>query len=148
MLSLLRVDSASAAEVARELEIAHASASYPLRQLLAAGFIEVVERRHVRGGVETRYGLADGAFDDLEGSDLVVEAMVAEITRRLARWCQDRPGVVSDGETWLEPRKWAAVVERARQLMSDVVDAAVSRNTPGALRVSVTALFFEIEEAA
>jgi len=148
MLSLVRGDSASAAEVARELGIAHSSASYHLRQLLAAGFLVVAERRKVRGGVEVRYGLADGAFDNLEASDLLVEAMVAEITRRLGRWRRDRPGLVSDGETWVEPGNWAGLVERGTQLMSDVVDAAVPRDTPGALQVSVTALFFEIGEAA
>jgi predicted ArsR family transcriptional regulator len=148
MLSLVRTDSASAAEVARELGIAHASASYHLRQLLAAKFIEVVERRRVRGGVEVRYGLTDGAFDQLEGSDLLTEAMVAEITRRLARWRKDRVGVVSDGETWVDPHNWAQLVERARQLMADTVNLAVSRDTPGARRVSVTALFFEMDEAA
>ena len=51
MLSLLTGAELSAAEVARELGITHANASYHLRVLLDAGELEVAGEEKIRGGV-------------------------------------------------------------------------------------------------
>src|SRR5689334_4727989 len=62
----------TAAEVARELELTHANASYHLRQLLATGIIEVCGQESIRGGIAKRYRYdleADLARPDVPPSD-------------------------------------------------------------------------------
>ena len=51
ILSLLTGAALTAAEIARELGLTHANASYHLRHLLAAGQIEVAGEERIRGGV-------------------------------------------------------------------------------------------------
>ena len=55
MLSLLTGAELVAAEVARELDITHANASYHLRVLLEAGVVVVAGEEKIRGGVAKRY---------------------------------------------------------------------------------------------
>ena len=55
ILSLLTGAALTAAEVARELELTHANASYHLRNLLAGGMIQVDGEEKIRGGVAKRY---------------------------------------------------------------------------------------------
>ena len=55
MLSLLTGAPMSAAEVARELGLTHANASYHLRQLLAAGQLVEAGEETIRGGRAKRY---------------------------------------------------------------------------------------------
>ncbi len=55
MLSLLTSSAMSAAEVARELDITHANASYHLRLLHDADLVVVESEERIRGGVAKRY---------------------------------------------------------------------------------------------
>ncbi len=55
MLSLLTGAPFSASELSRELGVSQALASYHLRQLHAAGVIELSEVRAKRGGRERRF---------------------------------------------------------------------------------------------
>ena len=55
ILSLLTGTELSAAEVARELGITHANASYHLRTLLDAGELVIASEEKIRGGVAKRY---------------------------------------------------------------------------------------------
>src|SRR5918993_1279103 len=55
MLSLLTSSAMSAAEVARELGITHANASYHLRQLHDADLVVVEGEERIRGGMAKRY---------------------------------------------------------------------------------------------
>src|SRR5262245_28201919 len=55
ILSLLTGASMTAAEVARELGLTHANASYHLRQLREAGTIQVAGEERIRGGTAKRY---------------------------------------------------------------------------------------------
>jgi DNA-binding transcriptional ArsR family regulator len=55
MLSLLTGAPMSAAEVARELGLTHANASYHLRQLFAAGQLVEAGEETIRGGRAKRY---------------------------------------------------------------------------------------------
>ena len=50
MLSLLTGAELSAAEVARELDVSQANASYHLRLLLDAGLLVIASEENVRGG--------------------------------------------------------------------------------------------------
>ena len=55
ILSLLTGTALSAAEIARELGISHANASYHVRQLAAAGELVEAGEERIRGGVAKRY---------------------------------------------------------------------------------------------
>ncbi len=55
ILSLLTGAELSAAEVARELDVTHANASYHLRVLADAGEVVVAGEEKIRGGVAKRY---------------------------------------------------------------------------------------------
>ena len=54
ILSLLTGAELSAAEVARELDVTHANASYHLRVLADAGEVVVAGEEKIRGGVAKR----------------------------------------------------------------------------------------------
>ncbi len=55
IMSLLTGAPMTAADVARELGMAHANASYHLRQLLAVGKIAVAAEEKINGGTARRY---------------------------------------------------------------------------------------------
>src|SRR3954469_18797480 len=55
IMSLLTAAPMTAAEVARELHLTHANASYHLRNLLSGGLIYVAGEEKIRGGVAKRY---------------------------------------------------------------------------------------------
>src|SRR3954468_20445702 len=55
IMSLLTGAPMTAAEVARELGLTHANASYHLRNLLAGGMIFQAGEEKIRGGVAKRY---------------------------------------------------------------------------------------------
>ena len=65
MLSLLTGAELSAAEVARELGVTHANASYHLRVLLDAGELEVAGEEKIRGGVAKRMPIGQLTFGPL-----------------------------------------------------------------------------------
>src|SRR6476620_10977344 len=68
MLSLLTGAPMTAAEVARELGLTHANASYHLRNLLAGGLILVAGEEKIRGGVAKRYRYDPGHDRDQRSS--------------------------------------------------------------------------------
>ena len=55
MLSLLTGATLSAAEVARELDLTQANASYHLRVLHGAGLLDLAGEENIRGGIAKRY---------------------------------------------------------------------------------------------
>ena len=55
ILSLLTGAELSAAEIARELDLTHANASYHLRTLADAGLVVEAGEEKIRGGVAKRY---------------------------------------------------------------------------------------------
>src|ERR1700755_1324048 len=88
IMSLLTGAPLTAAEVARELGISHANASYHLRNLLTGGLIVPAGEEKIRGGVAKRYrydahreeGLGPVTPEQLR-SDF--GAVADELTRRL-----------------------------------------------------------------
>src|SRR6188472_798006 len=60
ILSLLTGAAMTAADLARELDLTHANASYHLRQLVAAGAVELAGEERIRGGVAKRYRYRPG----------------------------------------------------------------------------------------
>jgi len=149
MLSLLSGRALSATELAAELRIAHGSASYHLRQLAAVGLVELAEQRVRRGGTERRYRLAHSpslsGFDQQDRREFAASAL-AEARRRLRLADLSAPSTVGDAEVWLDPAAWAELVERARQLMAELSGRAQPAGTPGTRQVSMTVLWFALNE--
>jgi len=154
MLSLLTGTELSAAEVARELGITHANASYHLRTLLDAGELVIASEEKIRGGVAKRYRhpWQDDAVRKpqqvvtLEDRTLYVRAMAEELVRRSR---QSRPGTrshYSDAELWVSPEDYAAVMDQVHAASMALHGAAKPPRTEGTVRVNLTAALFQMEE--
>lgn len=136
----------SAAEVSTATRIAHAAASYHLRQLAAAGLVQPVpgtQRKHRRGRPQRRYEMSDDAFKGLDrrGLRLLDRAFLAELERRLRERRTTR--TVTNAEVWLAARDH----RRLRKLLQEV-DALVhgqarAPHSTGLRHLSVTTLLLE-----
>ncbi|MGB8651098.1 MAG: metalloregulator ArsR/SmtB family transcription factor [Mycobacteriales bacterium] len=143
VLSLLTGTPMSAAEVARELGLTHANASYHLRQLRDAGLVETAEERSTRGGQERRYRPTPPEDQPVKGDrTLLAAAMTQELRRRTALADPDVPGVTADAELWVDPQVWQDVRDRVSQAMVDLHAAARAPRTPGTHRVAATVALF------
>src|ERR671931_40624 len=91
MLSLTTGSAMSAAELAAELGIAHAAASYHARQLADAGLLQVVEDEGDRSGpgrppVRYRYDFRlGGHLDRSDGAEALWAATAQDMQRRIRR---------------------------------------------------------------
>ena len=151
ILSLLTGTELSAAEIARELGITHANASYHLRQLAAAGEVVVAGEERIRGGVAKRYR---HPWDEArrpkgpKGMDerRYVRAMGTELVRRFER----RSGriLLSDAEMWVTPEVWNEVWGLVEQAARLIHAQAQPPRTDGTLHVNLTAAAFEMREGA
>lgn len=154
MLSLLTGTTAmSAAEVARELDLTHANASYHLRVLLDAGeLIEAGEER-IRGGVAKRYRYphergATSPGEQLPSRDDQVayaRAVGDELVRRIAERSVVRGlGHSSDLDGWVDPAVWQRALALMREASRLLHDHNTAPRTPGALHVSATTFAFAL----
>lgn len=149
---MLTAASLTATDVARELGISHATASYHLRQLEQAGLVVAFEGDIIRGGRERRYRqhVPDDQFSPRAtwtGADLrmVIEALHAELTRRVINPVHGSNAVI-DGEFWVPPEVWEQARAQIRAASELLYQAATPAGTPGAAHVSLTALLFQIAE--
>ena len=149
MLSLLTGAAMSAAELARELDISHANASYHLRQMHAAHLVVLAEEESVRGGKAKRYRYdvdAPGATASDPGSAAVYyQALAAELVRRATRRELGKKGAASDAELWVREDDWAAAVAQVGEAITALHRAARPPREKGALHVSVTTALFEMD---
>ncbi|MEU4424231.1 helix-turn-helix domain-containing protein [Actinoplanes sp. NPDC024001] len=122
IMSLLTASSLTAAEVARELGITHANASYHLRNLLSAGHIAVAGEEKIRGGTAKRYR----------------HEAAAAVTRRGA-------GVRDEAELWIDPETWHEIRDRIAAALRDLHAAAQPPGSPGTVRTSTTVALFAME---
>ncbi|HEX6918511.1 MAG TPA: metalloregulator ArsR/SmtB family transcription factor [Phycicoccus sp.] len=159
ILSLLTGAELTAADVARELGITHANASYHLRFLESAGEIVVSGEESIRGGRAKRYRhpwreedrprAAAGAPGpaDPRAAELVVRAATEELRRRYPLRRRGAPGLVTDAELWLDPETWA----RARDLLAEasalVHDGARPPRTEGTDLVNLSVFAFVMDPA-
>jgi DNA-binding transcriptional ArsR family regulator len=159
MLSLLTGAAMTAAEIARELSITHANASYHLRQLFAVDLIEIVGEEHIRGGVAKRYryhaarapghpptptfGVTDGpeSLATTDAHQLVLAAVAVELQRR-ATCRRPGPAHLTDAELWVEPAEWAAVQDQINAASHWLHQAAHPPRTPDTIRVNATIAMF------
>ncbi|WP_045742596.1 ArsR/SmtB family transcription factor [Actinoplanes rectilineatus] len=149
IMSLLTGASLTAAEVARELGITHANASYHLRNLLAADRIVVAGEEKIRGGVAKRYryvGQHPRGTVAAEEKRELFPVVATDLQRRAAaaRW----PGVdlMGDAEVWVDPGKWREIRDRIAAALHDLHQAAQPSRTPGTVRTSTTIALFEMDD--
>jgi DNA-binding transcriptional ArsR family regulator len=156
MMSLLTAAPMTAAEVARELGLTHANASYHLRNLLAGGLILVDGEEKIRGGVAKRYRY-DPARDREQQSnrgpksDEQMRISYAAVAHELIRRTQHGsfpagPKLIADAELWIDPQRWAALRERVLDAVLELHRVAQPPGTPGTIRTSTTAAMFPMGE--
>jgi DNA-binding transcriptional ArsR family regulator len=152
ILSLLTGTELSAAEVARELDISHANASYHLRVLADAGEVVVAGEEKIRGGVARRYrhpwdrtSREGGGPTDRRTGELYARAMADELVRRF----QDRKprtrSHLTDAELWVTPETWQRVRELVVEAAELVHAQALPPRTSGAVHVNMSAALFEMK---
>lgn len=152
MLSLLTAAPMSAAEVARELEITHANASYHLRALLAGGAVVIDGEERIRGGVAKRYrypwqAAPLGRSSSAEERMQFLGAVSGEISRRYGQLRETDRAFLSDAEVWIPPEAWEEASRLLRAASDLVHGAAQSPRSEGAVHVSVTAIGFEMVDS-
>ena len=149
LLSLLTGTPMSAAEVARERDRAHAAASYHLRQLLAAGLVEVAEEREVRGGRERRYQPTPHRprpeTETVEARRLVSAALAEELRRRVAHVDVAAPSTWADAELWVTDDVLQQVRDQVHAAMQLLHEAAQPPRTTGTRAVGATVALFGMQ---
>lgn len=157
ILSLLTGEEMSAADIARELDITQANASYHVRVLARAGQVVETGVEKVRGGRAKKYlylprrdepSEAGGSSGSAAGDEaaLVVEVYVAELRRRFALRRPEGNVSGTDAELWLEPKVWEQVVELVHQASLLAHTSALPARTSGTLRTSFTSTLFEMRD--
>lgn len=149
MLSLLTGTELCAAEVARELDITHANASYHLRVLLEAGELVEAGEVKIRGGVAKRYRhpwrQAKDKKPDPEAVQLYVRAVAEELVRRAAARVPDPGNQLSDAEMWVTPEVWEQVTQHVLAATELIHDQAQPPRTEGTIHVNLTTAAFRME---
>lgn len=154
ILSLLTGAEMSAAEVARELGVTHANASYHLRQLAEAGMLVDAGVERIRGGLARRYRHPwDAEPSESSGTQQEAEQYVAVMAAELVRRYRHRrlgphKGNLTDAELWVTPEvqeRVAALVHEAAHLLHR---EARPPRSPGTVPVAMTAALFVLDEAA
>ncbi|GIF43844.1 ArsR/SmtB family transcription factor [Actinoplanes xinjiangensis] len=152
IMSLLTGAEMTAAEVARELGLTHANASYHLRNLLSGGLIVAAGEEKIRGGVAKRYRYdvhSEPARGPRPDEQLRAEfaAIAHELVRRSAgAHFAERRNLVGDGDFWVDPEVWMAIRERISEAVDDLHRAARPPRTPGTVRTSTTVAMFQLRE--
>ncbi len=149
MLSLLTGAELTAAEVARELGITHANASYHLRQLEAAGVVEV-PRASASGaarpaGTTTCWARWTVLRRRLWVAPRPGHAVAEELQRRAAEEVAGKRLLV-DAELWVDPEVWAATVAAVHAASTALHEAARPPRSPGTVRVSASVGLFPLRE--
>ncbi|MCD4527027.1 helix-turn-helix domain-containing protein [Nocardioides sp. cx-173] len=127
ILSLLTSSELSAAEVARELGLTHANASYHLRVLLDAEEIVEAGEERIRGGVAKRYR-HPWRQEEHAGHARGVDArtMAHEMVRRMELRDGATQANFTDAELWVETEVW----ERAMRLLVEASELVHAEARP------------------
>ena len=152
MLSLLTGTAMSAAEVARELDLTHANASYHLRVLADAGELVVDGEEKVRGGLAKRYRyphehegrhVAPPTERNRDDEALHLRATFTELERRMTT---STPRTwMSDLEGWVDPEVWEQAREHMYAASRLLHDANRPPRSEGTVHVSFTAFAFAMQ---
>ena len=146
MLSLTTGAALSAAELAQELGIAHAAASYHARQLADAGLLKVVDDPGERSGPgrpPVRYRYDPGAdLDRSDGEQALWAATSRDMQRRLAARTRHRVG--ADGEAWMAPEDFEEVCALAQRISDLMHERALRPHAEDAVHASISVFAFEL----
>jgi DNA-binding transcriptional ArsR family regulator len=152
MLSLLTGAELSAAEVARELGVTQANASYHLRLLHAAGLLEVAGEETVRGGKAKKYRhpwdapRPSGARPASEADKLAYARVLADaIPRRFAERAQGERSQFTDAELWVAPEVWERVFELVTEASTLLHASAQPPRTEGTVRGALSVAAFRLQ---
>jgi DNA-binding transcriptional ArsR family regulator len=150
IMSLLTGAPMTAAEVARELGLTHANASYHLRNLLAAGLIVPDGEERIRGGVAKRYRYHTDREKGVKPSHgemrSLYTVMANELIRRTADGDFDAKKHLTDAELWVDREVWEELENRIVEVSEDLHKAARPPRTPGTIRTSTTIAMFQMGE--
>ncbi len=150
MLSLLTGTSMSASEVARELDITQANASYHLRVLAKAGELVEAGEEKVRGGVAKKYRHPWREVSERPSRHMPREAYLkalgAELVRRDRERRPDAPSLSGDAEMWVPPEVWTEVMDLVRRAATLVHDEAQPPRTQGTVHVNLTLAAFQMND--
>jgi DNA-binding transcriptional ArsR family regulator len=157
ILSLLTATSMTAAEVARELDLTHANASYHLRQLHATGVLDIAGEERIRGGVAKRY-----RYDVTRDLDrppvpqadpttapdprLIYAALATELRRRSNLLLRAPGNFLADAEFWVDPEVWHEIRDAIADAAARLHRSAQPPRSTGAIRVSATLALFRMED--
>jgi DNA-binding transcriptional ArsR family regulator len=152
ILSLLTGAEMSAAEVARELDLTHANASYHLRVLADAGEVVEAGEEKIRGGVARRYrhpwerrDRKESQRTDRRTGTLYIRAMADELVRRFQERRPRTRSHLTDAELWVTPETW----EQVRALVAEAAELvhaeALPPRSPGTVHVNMSAALFEMK---
>jgi len=154
IMSLLTGTALTAAEIARELGLTHANASYHLRSLVSAGMIVPAGEERIRGGVAKRYRYDPERDMEIQRSlpprspdenRMLFAAAANELIRRTdeADWAGKK--AMTDADLWVDPEVWREIQQRVQQAALDLHAAARPARTPGTIRTSTTIAMFQME---
>ncbi|WP_020575828.1 ArsR/SmtB family transcription factor [Actinopolymorpha alba] len=157
ILSLLTGTAMSAAEIARELDITQANASYHVRTLAAASYLVEVGEENIRGGVAKRYAYV---LPERKGSQarrsepevmeeaqvLVYQAMAEELIRRARQAVPAQPQHWTDAELWVDQEDWDHAMRLVREASDVLHRRAHPPRTDGTIHVSATAALFRMRD--
>jgi DNA-binding transcriptional ArsR family regulator len=148
ILSLTTGAALSAAELAQELGIAHAAASYHARQLAEAGLLQIVEDDGERAGpgrppVRYRYDYRQGGhLDRSTGAEALWAATAQDMQRRIR--ARTRHHVGADAEVWMAPEDFEEVRELAARISDLMHERAQRPRAEGTVHASVSVYAFEL----
>jgi DNA-binding transcriptional ArsR family regulator len=149
ILSLLTGAAMTAAEVARELGMTHANASYHLRQLLAAERIVVAGEERINGGLAKRYRhpIEPDKPVAMEERHALHQAIASELVRRSRHqtFRNGDHGVLTDADLWVDPAVWKEVGQQIAAASLTLHQAARPPRTHGTVRVNATIALFDME---
>jgi DNA-binding transcriptional ArsR family regulator len=151
ILGIVTARPVSATEVAEATGVAHAAASYHLRQLAAAGLIRSVDerprsgKRSAAGRPQQRYTMRLDAFGGLgpRSARSLDRRLVSELERKLGE-----PGTkrMADAEVWLAPADWSRVRALTDEATDIVHAKALRPASPRSKHVSVTSVLLEYQK--
>lgn len=150
ILSLLTGTAMSAAEVARELGVTQANASYHLRVLRDAGELVEAGEERIRGGVAKRYRYpheeAASRRTRRTPAGQVAEARTLgrELERRVRLRNSRGRSQLSDLEGWVAPEVWQRALELLMEASTLLHDHNQAPRTPGTVHISQTSWAFEM----
>jgi DNA-binding transcriptional ArsR family regulator len=152
MLSLLTGAEMSAAEVARELGITQANASYHLRVLARAGEVVEAGEERVRGGIAKKYRhpweRRERTVGDQATHEQYLRSMGAELIRRDRLRKPGTRRLIADAEMWVAPAVRDEVMDLVTRASRLIHAEAQPPRTPGTVHVNLTLAVFEMDDRA